>query len=216
MPTAYSTYSSTLNSNNTSNSSSPFLSSVPRAPTPSNNATSSSGTVHENDSNLRWATNKNISPSPPLSKRSHLPLSSFERARTSTGVNVNQSPNADQKGVSLDNERILYVRTTCGETTGKVGIGAVRCSNVRSSGGVSSGKYTYLYVNLHLAYSIPRRQTEVQLSTYQITANDMRDRYETELVSQCLCLCCTTPRQWSYFDPRVSSCVALEQWADLW
>jgi hypothetical protein len=79
---------------------------------------------------------------PPLSKRSHLLLLSFERARTRTGVNVNQSPNADQKGVSLDNERIVYERITCGETAGKVGTGAVRCSNVRSSGTASSGKYT--------------------------------------------------------------------------
>jgi hypothetical protein len=142
-------HSPTLISNNISNPSSPFLSSVPRPPTPSNNATSSSGTIQENDSDLRRATNKNTSPSPPLSKRSHLLLLSSECARTSTGVNVNQSPNADQKGASLDNERTLYERITCGETsTGEVwiGTGAVRCSNVRSSGPISSGKYTYCTV----------------------------------------------------------------------
>ena len=150
-------HSSTLISNNISNPSSPFLSSVPRAPTPSNNATSSSGTIQENDSDLRRATNKNTSPSPPLSKRSQLLLLSSERARTSTGVNVNHSPNADQKGASLDNERILYERITCGETGGGkvwIGTGAVRCSNVRSSGPISSGKYTYHTSFFMLAHSI--------------------------------------------------------------
>ena len=137
-------FSSTFINNNTSNPSSPFLSCVPRAPTPSNNPPSSSGTIQENDSALRRATNKNTSPSPPpppASKRSHL-QSFSERPRARTGANVNQSPNADQNGVSLDSDRILYERTTCGDATCKVALGAVRCSNERSSGANNSGKYT--------------------------------------------------------------------------
>ena len=103
-------YSSPM-SKNSSNASSPFLSDVPHAPTPSNNATSSSGTVQKNDSGLRRATNTNTSPSPPAPRRSHL-LSSKCALRTSTGTIVNHSPNADQKVASLDNKRILYEMTT--------------------------------------------------------------------------------------------------------
>jgi len=160
-------HSSTLISNNISNPSSPFLSSVPHAPTPSNNATSSSGTIQEKDSDLRRATNKNTSPSPQLSKRSHLLLLPSERARTSTGVNVNQSPNADQKGVSLDNERILYERITCGETGVEVwiGTGVVRCNNVRSSGPISSGKYTYCTSPFMLARTLDTVGGGVVLNT---------------------------------------------------
>ena len=116
---------------------------------------------------------------------------------TSAGINVNQSPNADQKGASLDNERILYERITCGETrSGEVwiGAGAVRCSNVRSSGPISSGKYTYCTVRhsscSHTRYGGGRNSSQHTRSLQMIWETGMRPSS-----SRSACACAAqTPR----------------------
>jgi hypothetical protein len=177
-------YSSTPISKKSSNASSLFLSSVPHAPTPSNNAASSSGTDQANDSGLRRAVNTNTSPSPAAPRRSHLPLPP-ERVRTRTGANVNQSPNADQNAISFVSERILYEMTIRGSVARAVV--AVRWSSVRSNGASSSRKYTYR------ASSRLQTVTRGALWTHQIAANDTRDRRRIELSLQRLCVCGVAP-----------------------
>src|SRR6266404_2440127 len=173
---------STFISKSNSNTSSLFLSCVPHPPTPSNNAASSSGTDQLNDSGLRRALNTNTSSFPLALMRSQ--LLSPARVRTRTGANVNQSPKALQKGVSIVSERILYEITIWRSATASPGV--VRCSSVRSNGANNSGKYT-----------CPTSHTKLgggkRPLTHQIAANYTRDRRETKISLQCLCVRSAAP-----------------------
>lgn len=104
-----------------SNVSSPFFADVPRAPTPSINSLSVSGTCHVIDSGRRYATKTNIrsaSSSAPNCLQGSVVLGSPSggafllwagrtQRRARTGWNKNQRPNAIQNGVSFGRLRIL-------------------------------------------------------------------------------------------------------------
>src|ERR1700722_6732483 len=95
---------------NVSKASSPFLPSVPHAPTPPINSWSLSGTRHVNEDGRRRATNTNMGPSREP-RRVQLAPSECPPSRglgfVKTGSNVNHNPNADQKGASLTRLRTL-------------------------------------------------------------------------------------------------------------
>lgn len=131
-----------------SNVSSALLPEFPYAPTPLSNSSSLSGTVQTNDSARRCATNTKVLSSSAVgvnrlhvrSVRSESCIATF---LTSTGENENQSPNADQKGVSFARLRILYEMMRMGPLPlcDRKGV-VVRCNSVRRRGANSAGKYT--------------------------------------------------------------------------
>ena len=171
-------------SSSVSNVSSLFREELPRAPTPASSSASSSGISHAIDSRLRRPTKMNTSSSPPAPNLDHASapssssLSDDAIRRARTGSNENQSPNADQNGVSFDRLLILYEMIICGQRSGALSDtngGPVRCSKLRRSGARSSGKYICNHKRSISVMSCPAKGDVIEKadSTHQVTADDV-------------------------------------------